>query len=147
MKRLIYLSSFLLLAGITISSCKKSSSNNSIVGSWEVTSLHEVEVDSTTTPITVTKIDTTTVHGHTIVISFFADNSLEQYDYSTSPATIESVGSYLVRGDSLTLFSGSTPSSTGQTVKFSVSGNALSIFLNDSSPGSSVTATENFNRL
>ncbi len=147
MKRLIYLSSFLLIASITVSSCKKSSSNNSIVGNWEITSLHEVQVDSTTTPFTVTKTDTTTVHGHTIVISFFADNSLQEYDYSTSPATIESVGSYLVRGDSLTLFNGSTPTSTGQTVKFSVSGNALSIFINQNSPGSSITATENFNRL
>ncbi|HMG82829.1 MAG TPA: lipocalin family protein [Ferruginibacter sp.] len=144
MKRLIYLSSFLLLASITISSCKKSSTNSSIVGNWELTSLHSVTTDSTTTPITVTTYDTAVTHSHAEVISFFADNSVTEYSFLSSPATLIDGGNYLVLGDSLTIFnSGST---TGQTFKFTLSGNNLTIFVDQSSPGYLYLATEKFDR-
>jgi hypothetical protein len=146
MKQLIYLFSFLLLTSISISSCKKSSSsNNSIVGDWELIYLNQVSVDSTTTPITVTKTDTTVTHGHSIVISFFADNTFSEYDYTSYPPSLSESGTYVALGDSLTIFDGS--STTGSNLGYKVSGNLLTISINSSSPGSSSSATEKLNRL
>jgi hypothetical protein len=142
MKKTIILSSLLLVACTVITSCKKSSSNSSIVGNWELTSLHVVTVDSTT-PVSVSTVDTTIAHGHSLVISFFADNTLAEYSFLSTPASIQSTGNYVVVGDSLTLFDGSTV----QTVHFSVSGNSLTLNVNQSNPGSSSTSgTEKFNR-
>ncbi|HWZ22262.1 MAG TPA: hypothetical protein VNW06_06380 [Cytophagaceae bacterium] len=143
MKQFIRISFALLFVSIIITSCKKSSSNNSIVGSWELASAHIVTVDSTTTPITVTTQDTTVAHGHSEVISFFADNTVTQYDFSVNPPTVQSPESYIVVGDSLTLFSGST----GITVHYTIGGNLLTLFVSQSSPGSSVSITEKLNRL
>jgi hypothetical protein len=139
---------FLLVAVIAISSCKKSSSsnNNSIVGNWELASAHMVSVDSTASPVTVTTQDTTIAHGHSEVLSFFADNTLTEYDFITTPATIQDSGNYIVVGDSLTIFnSGST---TGTTVHFTIGGNVLTFFINQHNSGTSSTSiTEKLNRL
>jgi hypothetical protein len=145
MKQIIGISCILLLAGMAFSSCKKSSINNSIVGNWELTSLDQVVVDSTTTPVSSTTFDTTLTHGHSQVISFFADNTETQYSFFSTPVTIQSNGTYIILSDSLTLFTGS--STTGQTFYFTVGGNSLTININTSNPGlSSTSITEKFNR-
>ena len=143
MKKIIILSSLLLVACTIITSCKKSSTNSSIVGNWELTSLHIVTVDSTVSPVSVSTLDTTVAHGHSEVISFFADNTLTEYSFLSTPASIQSSGNYVVVGDSLTLFDGSSV----QTVHFAVSGNALTLNISQKDPGlSSTTGTEKFNR-
>jgi uncharacterized protein with beta-barrel porin domain len=147
MKRLIHISFALLFASIIITSCKKSSStNNSIVGSWELASAHIVSIDSTTAPITVTTTDTTVTHGHSQVLSFSADNTLTGYDYTSTPPSIIDGGSYFVIGDSVTIFN--SGSSTGQNIHFTISGNVLTLFVQQHDPGfSSYSATEKLNRL
>ncbi len=50
-------------------SCKKDS-NTSIVGTWELSSLHEVRTDSSYTPYQVQIKDTTFAHGHSLTLQF-----------------------------------------------------------------------------
>ena len=146
MKKTIILSSLLLVACTVITSCKKSSSsNNSIVGSWELSSAHTVSVDSTTSPITVTTLDTTIAHGHSQIISFLADNTVILYDFTSTPTTMQNAGNYFVVGDSVTIFN--SGSSTGNAVHFTIGGNVLTLFVNNHYSGSSYSAAEKFNRV
>jgi hypothetical protein len=150
MKISFHLSAIILIAGITIvsfSSCKKSSSPSSIVGNWEINSVHQLNVDSTTTPFTTTTTDTTIAasgHGHTLVVSFNANLSFTLVDYSSATPDLQESGNYIVLGNTLTLFSGS--STSGTLIPFVISGNSLTLTVDNSSSQHKSISTEKFIR-
>jgi hypothetical protein len=150
MKIYFHLPAIFFIAGVTIisfSSCKKSSSPSSIIGNWEVSSVHRVTVDSTTTPFTTLITDTTIAasgHGHTLVASFNENQSYTVVDYSTTTPTLDDSGIYIVISNNLTLFSGSGTS--GILDPFVISGNTLTLTVNNSYTGHESIATEKFTR-
>jgi hypothetical protein len=147
MKKTLHLVAIALTAVVcatSFTSCKKSSSNNSIVGSWVLSGGIIVNTDSTTTPYTVTTQDTTITNG-TDVVQFNADNTYAEYNLGTTPASTEGSGTYVLLRGIITLFPSSQPPFTAP---YSVSGNTLTIIQTENNPGSSSTKiTERFTRL
>jgi hypothetical protein len=149
MKKNIFIPMLLAITCITILlSCKKSTTtNNSIVGFWEVTTAHSVETNSNTSPSVITIEDTTYTHNLSIMWNFGANDRASTADYSVNPlvnALFPFGGTYVLLDDStLTFFQDSLIYDTvdgvpiltaasiinakGTTVPYSLSGNHLSL--------------------
>jgi hypothetical protein len=126
MKRFIQKTTTLLVAvAISFTACKKDTANmpasTSIVGTWQLTNYHEVDVDSTTNPVTVNSKDTVFV----LILKFNSDNSAVSYNdimqsfgnpgaytlygndsisYSFGPGPPPVIARYTIQGTILTFF-------------------------------------------
>jgi hypothetical protein len=111
------------------SACKKSdtSSTAPIVGTWELTSHHEVYVDSLAYQITPVITDTTYTHGHSVIATFNANGTIIVTG-NTQPYT----GTYYTANNGvLIIISGIVT----DHLQYSISGNTLTTFANESNPG------------
>ncbi|HMG83457.1 MAG TPA: lipocalin family protein [Ferruginibacter sp.] len=131
MKKTLHLAIIALTAVVcatSFTSCKKSSSSPSLVGTWNLTGGKEISVDSTTTPVTVTTVDTTYAAPYT-TLQFNADGSLVLTN-TGSPA--ESGTYFYGQGKIGLTFGGGTPG----VAAYTLSGNTLTlIVVDDSEPG------------
>jgi hypothetical protein len=117
MKRLALITTALLLMviAINLTACKKSSTNTSIVGTWQLTNYHQVNVDSTTNPVTVTTLDTT----FNDVITFNSDGSAN--------SSGGGAGSYILIGsDSISYVFG--PGPPPEKARYTIQGTTLTLF-------------------
>jgi hypothetical protein len=128
---------------LIFSSCKKGSgiSPNSIIGTWELTSLDEVFTLSGNPPFSV---DTTYLNGHSIITIFNANGTFTATDDTQIPAE-SGTGVYYLANDSL--YDHPIGISTYQSEgKYIISNDSLSIISADIEPGISVITTELFIR-
>ncbi len=107
---------FLLsIIGIIIfTACNKDGNNSahhiskSIVGTWELTHYHEVDVDSSTSPITINVSDSNLVHGNAQILKFNSDSSCSAQPYENSLNVIP--GAYsLIGSDTINFIFGPGP--------------------------------------
>ena len=113
----------LILIAITInfSACKKDSTNTSIVGTWKLTHYHEVDVDSTTNPVTINLKDTNFV----LILKFNSDKSA--FSYVDILLSFGNPGRYSLYGnDSISYFFG--PGPRPDTAKYTIQGTTLTLF-------------------
>jgi hypothetical protein len=131
MKKILFISSVLLVSGISLISCKKdsaSSSASSLVGTWEATTAHTVEVDSTISN-TPNITDSTYTHGHAPTITFNSNGTYSISDPFDTPPSTEA-GTWTVADGKLTTIATSGTGNGGLEVvdaAFSVSGNKLTV--------------------
>jgi hypothetical protein len=145
MKKTALITITLILIGITInfSACKKDNTNTSIVGTWQLTHYHEVDVDSTTNPITVNLKDTNLV----LILKFNSDGSA--VSYVNTSQNFGNAGGYTLYGnDSISYVFGPGPPPV--KAKYTIQGITLTFFtqrhyLYDSSHY--LTTTETYIRL
>jgi hypothetical protein len=142
MKKITYTLAALSFAAIFFTSCKKSSTNNSIVGSWVLTSGTIVTTDSTTTPYKVTTKDTT-IANPTDLIQFNADYTYSEFNLGSSPSITDS-GRYAMLKGTLVIFQ--TGATTPVSYPYSVSGNTLTLEQTNNSTGSSTHISEKLTR-
>jgi hypothetical protein len=113
----------LLLIVITMnfSACKKVSTNTSIVGTWQLTHYHEIDVDSTTNPITVNFKDTNFV----LILKFNSDESA--ISYTNTSLNFGIAGGYTLSGnDSISYVFGPGPPPV--KAKYTIQGITLTFF-------------------
>ena len=133
MKKKTILFLLLILSTIAFTTCKKDSnnttgssniskdsSNKSIVGTWELTHYHEVEVDSTTIPITINTSDSNLTHNKAPILKFNSDSSCFSYpDYQNPLNPVP--GSYsLIGNDTISFTFGPGPPPEKPSVKLNV---------------------------
>ncbi len=108
---------------VSLSNCKKDnistdSTNTAIVGTWEQTYSHKVDVDSTTTPISVITSDSNFVHGKAPILKFNSDF----YCFSN-----DVLGSYsFIGNDSISVVFG--PGPPPEKAKYTIKGTTLTLF-------------------
>lgn len=118
----------LIIGTITITACKKNGndsankSNKSIVGTWELTHYNEVDVDSTTNPITINVSDSNLVHGNAQILKFNSDNSCSAQPYENSLNVVP--GAYSLIGIDTISFSFG-PGPPQQKPKYTIQGITL----------------------
>lgn len=135
-QKLLVYSALLLASLFAFTACKKTTSTNtSIVGTWEATSATDVLTDSTTTPFTVINFDTTYINGHSpLVIQFNSNNTYINTDHSVTPVDTIEIGVYTILSSSKILRVGGGAS---DTVTYSLSNNTLTLQELQHSPGQS----------
>jgi hypothetical protein len=131
MKKTIIISSLLLIASTSIISCKKTSASASLVGTWKSTGEKATSVDSTTTPVTVTTIDTTfTAPPYLLVITFNADGTFSAINNGSSTPEL---GTYFYGQGKL--FIEDNGSSTPTIIGYTLSGNTFTLIQTENNPG------------
>ncbi|HMG83456.1 MAG TPA: lipocalin family protein [Ferruginibacter sp.] len=132
MKKTFHLSVLVVLAvicGIAFSSCKKSSSGPSLTGVWQETHEIDTQVDSTTTPITVTTHDTTFAAPYPLTITFTSNGNFTFANGGSSEP-----GTYFTSGNNLVLQPTGSPEA--EVTSYTISGNTLTLtFIEISNPG------------
>jgi hypothetical protein len=127
MKSFIIKTAKLLMAvAISLTACKKDTSNNtfntSIVGTWQLTHYHEMDVDSTTNPISIIIKDT----SYTDVIVFGSSNGYA-IGYDNTNMSNGIIGSYhLIGSDSISYVFG--PGPPPQKARYTIQGTTLTLF-------------------
>jgi hypothetical protein len=120
MKTVIVISG-LIVSILLITSCSKSSTDASIIGTWQSTHYHQVNVDSTTNPVTVTTSDT----NYTDVITFGSNGYAMGYDNTNMVNGI--IGSYyLIGSDSISYVFG--PGPPPEKARYTIQGSTLTLF-------------------
>jgi hypothetical protein len=133
MKKTLIISSLLLIASASIISCKKSSSTPSLVGTWKSTGEKVTSVDSTTTPVTITTMDTTfTAAPYPLIITFTADGT---FSAISSGSSTPELGTYFYGQGKL--FIEDNGSSTPSIFGYTLSGNTFTLIQTQNNPGSS----------
>jgi hypothetical protein len=131
MKKTIYFSTILAIVSVVaFSSCKKSSGSPSVTGTWQQTGEVVTEVDSTTTPVTVTTHDTTYSAPYPVTLVFTTNGGFTYTQTGESPE----IGNYFISNNKLVLEEGGTGEAS--VAGYTISGNTLTIsFLEESDPG------------
>jgi len=123
---LIAIALLLIVIAINFSACKKDSTpkdstNTSIVGTWQLTHYHEVDVDSTTNPVTINLKDTNFV----LILQFNSDGYA--FSYINTSLNFGNVGRYTLYGnDSISYVFGPGPPPV--KAKYTIQGTTLTFF-------------------
>jgi hypothetical protein len=133
MKKIFHFSILIVLAVIcstAFTSCKKSSSGPSLTGVWQETHEVDTQIDSTTTPITVTTHDTTYSAPYPLTITFTSSGN---FTYAQTGSSDE-LGTYFTSGKNLVLQLSAIP--IAEVTSYTISGNTLTLtFIEENNPG------------
>jgi hypothetical protein len=110
-----------ILTIIHLTACKKDSTNTSIVGSWQLTHYHQVDVDSSTNPVTFNLKDSNFV----LILKFNSDGSC--LSYTNTSLNLGNAGEYTLSGnDSISYVFGPGPPPVN--AKYTIRGTTLTLF-------------------
>ncbi|MEP6713907.1 MAG: hypothetical protein ABJA37_15880 [Ferruginibacter sp.] len=136
-KSLLIAIAFSYIMIVSLTNCKKDtnnpnsnistdSTNTSIVGTWEQTYSHEVDVDSTTTPISTITSGSNFVHNKAPILKFNSDYycfSQPQYEYPLNNI----LGSYrFIGNDTISIVFG--PGPPPEKAQYIIKGTTLTLF-------------------
>ena len=108
----------LIIITINFSACKKDSTNTSIIGTWQLTHYHEVDVDSTTNPVTINLKDSNFV----LILQFNSDGYA--WAYINTSLNLGNAGKYTLYGnDSISYVFGPGPPPV--KAKYTIQGTTL----------------------
>ncbi|UAY50874.1 lipocalin family protein [Ferruginibacter albus] len=145
MKKILFVSSLVLISGVFLVSCSKDNATSdpgALVGTWRPVSAHAVEVDSTIS--NNQNITDSTYSANAGTITFKSDGTYSLSDPNGDPPSTE-VGTYTTANGKISTVPTSYTGDPGIPVEdasFSVSGNALTLVQTLSVPGFfSATAT------